>query len=195
MPSPEFFASCGVFVDRHALDAASCASLAAEACAAQAARAMIYTGADFALNEQSRRTAIAEVGTDSRAVIESLLQRITPRLEAHFHLSLRAHQPTEFLVYRPGDFFEIHEDGGTTADPDSPQLVKDRRISVVLFLNADFTGGALTIYNLLADARARAFGFPLQPEPGLLVAFRSETPHEVTPVASGERVSVVTFFT
>ena len=36
--------------------------------------------------------------------------------------------------------------------------------------------------------------FHLRGEPGTLVAFRSETTHEVTPVTHGERYSIVSWF-
>ena len=130
----------------------------------------------------------------SQHVIDTFLTSLQPALSRHFAVPLSARQPTECLVYRPGDFFGRHEDGGASAPDDAPDLVKRRRVSAVLFLNADFTGGELTFYNLLGAGRSRDLGFPLQPEPGLVVAFRAETSHEVMPVTHGERVSVVTFF-
>ncbi len=38
-------------------------------------------------------------------------------------------------------------------------------------------------------------GFALEAEPGLLIAFRSDTSHEVRPVTFGERFTIVTWFT
>lgn len=194
MASPEFFATCGLFVEREGFAPARCAALSTEARAAHAERARVYLGREFTVDEHTRRSAVAEMSVASQATVDAMLSALQPRLSAHFKIALTARQPTEFLVYHPGDFFERHEDGGAAADPDSPELVKRRRVSVVLFLNDDFAGGALTLYGLLDDPRARDLGFPLQPEAGLVVAFRAQTPHEVMPVTSGDRVSVVTFF-
>jgi SM-20-related protein len=44
------------------------------------------------------------------------------------------------------------------------------------------------------DERARSVGFPLIGEAGLLLAFRPNLVHEVTPVTHGERCTVVTWF-
>ena len=49
----------------------------------------------------------------------------------------------------------------------------------------------VTCYGLLDDPRLRAIGYPLRAETGLLVAFRSDVPREVTPVSRGDRHSVV----
>jgi SM-20-related protein len=35
---------------------------------------------------------------------------------------------------------------------------------------------------------------PLAPAPGTLVAFAAETTHEVTPIAHGERLSIVSWY-
>jgi predicted 2-oxoglutarate/Fe(II)-dependent dioxygenase YbiX len=35
---------------------------------------------------------------------------------------------------------------------------------------------------------------PLAPAPGTLVAFPSETTHEVTPITHGERLSIVSWY-
>ncbi len=106
----------------------------------------------------------------------------------------------QFLVYRPGDFFRPHRDRAVEPEDD---VTKRRRISIVVFLNGTgetilpetFDGGALTFYGLLDDPRLRAVGYPLRAETGLLVAFRSDILHEVTPVSRGERHSVVAWLT
>ena len=64
----------------------------------------------------------------------------------------------------------------------------------VLFLNDDYTGGALTLYGLVDDPKWRDYGFAVAPAPGLLVAFPSDMLHEVTPVIAGERCTVANWF-
>jgi SM-20-related protein len=46
---------------------------------------------------------------------------------------------------------------------------------------------------LLGDKQADEFGFPLQGEPGWLVAFDSHLFHEVKPITHEERYSVMTW--
>ncbi|HET6851381.1 MAG TPA: 2OG-Fe(II) oxygenase, partial [Pyrinomonadaceae bacterium] len=73
-----------------------------------------------------------------------------------------------------------------------------RRISIVVFLNGSstepqadcFCGGALTFY----DEKDATRSFDLSGETGLLVAFRADTFHEVLPVTSGERFTIITWF-
>jgi predicted 2-oxoglutarate/Fe(II)-dependent dioxygenase YbiX len=73
----------------------------------------------------------------------------------------------------------------------------------VIFLNgtadddapAGYTGGELTFHGLLNGAEWEKCPFPLTAEPGLLVAFRSDTVHEVRPVTSGRRYTIVSWFT
>jgi SM-20-related protein len=49
---------------------------------------------------------------------------------------------------------------------------------------------------VLTDLRAPADSDKLRVsgKPGILVAFRSETTHEVTPVTHGERLSIVSWY-
>jgi SM-20-related protein len=106
-------------------------------------------------------------------------------------------QKAQFLVYREGDFFGTHRD--TSADEDAADFVRERRISVVLFVNgmseepspATFGGGALTFYDLMENIKV---GLSVDAEPGLVVAFPSAQRHGVTPVLHGQRCTVVTWF-
>ncbi len=57
-----------------------------------------------------------------------------------------------------------------------------------------YTGGQLILYGLIDDPHWKDVGFPVEPETGLLVAFRSRVVHEVTAVTAGCRLSVVNWF-
>jgi SM-20-related protein len=100
-------------------------------------------------------------------------------------------EPAQFLAYTSGDFFVTH------ADRD-PAGANRRRISIVIFLDGEsdtpeegaYSGGSLRIY---AEMAGKPFHFPLSGDPGLLVAFRSETIHEVAPVTDGERYTIVSW--
>jgi predicted 2-oxoglutarate/Fe(II)-dependent dioxygenase YbiX len=70
-----------------------------------------------------------------------------------------------------------------------------RRISIVAFLNG-FSGepqdGCYSGGVLKFDDKERAFD--LEGETGLLVAFTADTFHEVLPVTSGERFTIISWF-
>lgn len=130
------------------------------------------------------------------SLVSGHLEAVRPALQQHFSEGTLAWEGPQFLVYRSGDYFRPHRDRPVEPEDD---LTRRRRISIVVFLNGTgettlpetFDGGALTFYGLLDDPRLRAIGYPLRAETGLLVAFRSDILHEVTPVSRGERHSVV----
>jgi len=89
-----------------------------------------------------------------------------------------------------------HQDGNTRQlDFDHLRI---RRISIVVFLNDHsvepredcFSGGVLNFY----DETDQTKTFGLEGETGLLVAFTAETFHEVLPVTSGERFTIISWF-
>jgi SM-20-related protein len=105
-------------------------------------------------------------------------------IEKHFSLTLDECEDPQFLRYREGDFFVAHQDGNTG------MLRLDterRRISTIIFLNREYSGGALVFTSL-----SSRYETPV--EPGMLVAFRAETTHEVTPVTHGERFSIASWY-
>jgi SM-20-related protein len=120
-------------------------------------------------------------------VLDNFLAR-KPEIEKHFAVTLDTCEPPQFLRYEPGDFFVAHQDGNTSLLRDESRF---RRISVVVFLNAEYEGGVLTLHGAYPDYNVR---HPLVGDPGSLVAFRSETTHEVTPVTQGERYTIVSWY-
>jgi len=149
------------------------------------------------LDENIRKVKWADVPATSVSLVEARLLALIPTLERHFNVTLTECQPLSFLTYQEGDFYHVHNDCGDDARPDH----RGRKVSVVIFLNrqaqqpADDTycGGSLTFYGLIDDPRWLTYGFPLNSEPGLLIAFRSETIHQVLPVTHGKRYSIVSW--
>jgi len=90
-----------------------------------------------------------------------------------------------------------HQDGNTGLIR-LPQ--EDRKVSVSIFLNqesatpesGEYGGGSLVFSNYRHEPEAQEFR--LGGEAGMLVAFRSETTHEVKPVTHGERYAIVTWY-
>jgi SM-20-related protein len=135
-------------------------------------------------------------------LVQQRLLLEAPAVERHFSVELDGCERPQFLLYREGDFIGRHSDGAQEAE--APALFRRRAISAVVFLNDQsddagvagaFAGGGLTFYGLLADdPRGKAIGLPIRGAAGLLVAFKTDLVHEVTPVISGERYTAVTWY-
>jgi SM-20-related protein len=202
MPRSDFFARLGLFVVKDFFDADSCASLRAEAAACEQETVGVVDG--YTLNERIkddvRRTKEARVSKQTRSLVRARLLDLQSDIERHFGLALEGCEQPQFLVYRPGDYFRAHQDGEDA--PGKPDYARRRRVSVILFLNSEtetpspesFCGGALTLYGLLEEPRAKQYGFDLVGEAGLLLAFRADLMHEVRNVTHGRRYTVVNWF-
>jgi|GraSoiStandDraft_43_1057313.scaffolds.fasta_scaffold355892_2 SM-20-related protein len=192
----------GLFVQDGFLEPEVCERLIAEMCGAPGRPATVGVLAEGSgeeeVDDQYRRTRMADVSDATMSLIENRLRAAKPAVEEHFSMPLGSVQKPQFLVYREGDFFRPHIDN---ADDASERAVSDpvarRRVSMVVFVNGGtgaYAGGALTLYGLLDnDGRGASVGIPVTEAPGLLVAFRSETLHSVTPVTGGERCSIVSW--
>jgi len=198
MPTAEFFTRFGLFVRKNFLAQELCTRCCSEMNAAAQAQATIAGPNETdILDENIRKVKWADVPATSVSLVEARLLALIPTLERHFNVTLTECQPLSFLTYQEGDFYHVHDDCGDDARPDH----RGRKVSVVIFLNrqaqqpADDTycGGSLTFYGLIDDPRWLTYGFPLNSEPGLLIAFRSETIHQVLPVTHGKRYSIVSW--
>lgn len=190
----------GLFVDPGFLDVGSCTQLVHMMMTAPAEPAAVYVDPSrAAVDERLRRALTVELPAESCAMVERALDAIRPDLERHFHVSLTTREPPNYLVYGPGAFFAPHRDRPRDAAV-VPEVV-DRQISVVLFLSAPrsiagdgYQGGGLSFYGLLDGPDWKEVGFGCDADPGLLVAFRADTLHEVSPVTAGKRCTIVTWF-
>ncbi len=212
MPGAKFFQSLGLFTIERFLDAALCSQIRAQMSAAQCEAATIVNGSvdegpgDMGaltrpgdLLDTSVRTAssIRLEGPLADQIKERLLT-VMPALEKHFSVSLTRCQGPEFLKYDAGAFYKMHRDG----NPRGRANVAARSVSAVIFLNRCakeptpdcYGGGSLTFYGLLKGAQWENCAFPLEAEPGSLVAFGSHVLHEVQPVTFGQRFTIASWF-
>jgi SM-20-related protein len=191
----------GLYVSRDFLDAAGCGRLVEEVRGAWGGPATVYReGATSPVDESLRRTTRHMLPAETNERVRRLLMGRMGEVAAHFGVALGDCEEPQFLRYRVGDFFVAHQDGN------SEQLRFDhlrvRRVSVVVFLNAKsdepapgtYGGGSLVFHDAGADPRRGGAGFALDAGPGMFVAFRAETTHEVTPVTHGERFSIVCWY-
>jgi SM-20-related protein len=204
MPNANFFARLGLFAIPGFLEPELCRRLRNEMASSELTQATVRDKDRrdvYGVDESTRRTRSANVGVSTASLVEGRLLAVKDRLAEHFTVELSGIQNLQFLIYRQGDFFRRHVDR-TPDQEDDAGFMKERRVSGVIFLNGQageheadgFDGGALTFYGLLDDDRGVGLGLPLSAEPGLLIAFPPSVVHEVTPVTSGERYTVVTWF-
>jgi SM-20-related protein len=196
---PELTASqFNLFLLRNFLDAKACRDLIDEMCSSPITQAPVYIqGSEGSIHEDVRKTTSSHPSEETVTQVQNLMFAQKSALEAHFGHPLTDCERPQFLRYQPGDFFVRHQDGNTE------QLEFDhlriRRISLIAFLNDYaaqpkencYSGGELSFYEK-KDADAESF--PLLGETGLLVAFRADTYHEVLPVTSGDRFTIISWF-
>jgi len=143
-----------------------------------------------------RRTRRAEVSPTTEALVDMLLVQQKTALERHFRVALGHAEKPQFLHYREGDFFVPHQDGNTPLIHDESRF---RKVSAVIFLNRQsedpspesYAGGSLVLHGPYSGPDLRV---AMPALPGSLVAFRSETTHEVTPVTRNERFTIVSWY-
>ncbi len=200
MPRAEFFAHFGILHVRAFFDAGTCERLREEIRGAVGEAATILRAGAKEVDEEVRKVTGTDVSPMAQALVTDRLTAITPDLERHFRVTLSGYEEPSFLRYRAGDFYVAHRD--VLDDPGDAAWLRPRKVSVVVFLNEPgetldppgYGGGLLTFAGLLDDPKLRTVGVPLVAETGLLVAFRSDMLHAVTPVTHGERYTIVTWF-
>src|SRR5262252_100655 len=186
MPNVRILGHLGLFVRPGFLSPGSCGLIRAEMGSASASPAMIRPvgQAEGVLDQATRRTGVANVSGSTNALIEDQLRATMPTLEKHFQVTLTGWQKPQFYIYEEGDFFRVHRD--KAEDPDAPEWVRSRQVSVSIFLNdakngpggETYRGGALVFYGARGDRRAEGFRIPLDGEEGMFVGFRSDWFHE-----------------
>ena len=174
-----------LFVIDQFFESSVCDAIVAEMKAATQSAAIVYgSSISGTIDQTVRRTFRVKPSSEIVAFVVNKLLESKAAIEKHFAVTLKECEDPQFLRYREGDFFVAHQDGNTGM---TRLETEQRLISTVIFLNSDYSGGSLEFSNL----RER---FSLPSEPGMLVAFRSETTHEVTPVTHGERYSIASWY-
>jgi SM-20-related protein len=196
MPSIRFFQQLGLFVQPAFLDGGTCTRMRSAIDRSSWRKGTVARDKALEhLDEEVRKVHCVDIAEDVWRGIRGELLALKPRLEDHFGAALNGCHGPDFLVYEEGAFYTPHLDGGTHYD--------ERRVSLVIFLNgagaeeaaSGYTGGELTFHGLLNGPEWEKCPVPLTGEPGLLVAFRSDTVHEVRPVTAGRRYTIVSWFT
>lgn len=178
------------------LDEATTMQVVEEMKRCHAAAAPVYGGEKpgGAVNPYIRKVSRLAIAPEISERIKALLMREKDELAQHFEVELTHCEEPQFLRYETGDFFVMHQDGNTPMVHDHTRF---RKVSVSVYLSLQgepsapetYGGGELVLYSHYSAPGERVF------EPrGTLVAFRSETTHEVLPITHGERYVIVTWF-
>jgi predicted 2-oxoglutarate/Fe(II)-dependent dioxygenase YbiX len=176
-------------------DRETCREVVDEMRRSPAAAALTYGKGEAAVDERIRRASRVSPPAKTVAYVTRRLEEQRQHLESHFGTELNGCEQPQFLCYRVGDFFVAHQDGNTglvNLDTD-----RTRRLSITIFLNTQsaerqsdtYDGGSLVFSDWRTGSRREVVG-----EAGTLMAFRSETTHEVTPVTHGERYAIVSWY-
>jgi SM-20-related protein len=189
----------GVFVAPGFLSIDTCRALCADMSSDAGTPGDLYDGDRTVIDLETKRLMRTAVSPPLEALVNDRLAAVQPDLERHFDTTLRGREGVMFYRYSVGDLFATHRD--TYGHSLAGEMGHQRRASLVLFLNDPagrsgplFEGGALILYDMLGE-QASNYGLDVPPEAGLLVAFRPELRHEVTPVTAGVRcVAVERFF-
>ena len=182
-----------LLVIKHFIEPNVCDLIVAEMEAIGGSAATVYgRTTSGSIDENTRKTLRIFPSKETLDFVTHRLLACKQDVAEHFNVSLSECELPQFLRYREGDFFVAHQDGNTGL----LQLDSERRlISTVIFLNEQselpgpdlYCGGSLVFTNLSSRHEMPA-------ERGMLVAFRSETTHEVTPVTHGERFSIASWY-
>ena len=199
MTEPDGGARFDLYVVRSFFDAAACAELVAEMRRAPVSPATVYgLGESGTVDERVRKVARL---MPSRETVEGVRRRLLEcrgEVGEHFGIDLGGCEEPQFLRYRVGDFFVAHQDGNTGMLLSERE--QSRKVSGVIFLNGQsetpatdaYCGGSL-VFSEWRPGRNTG-ELRLSGEAGTLVAFRSETTHEVLPVTHGERYSIASWY-
>jgi predicted 2-oxoglutarate/Fe(II)-dependent dioxygenase YbiX len=163
--------------------------------------AAIIVDGDAVVDVSIRRALCIEVGeTKLGARLRARLTSLLPKLAAHYSVALTGFEPPQIVRYPAGGFYRPHIDTERSSK-NLPEL-HARKVSCVVFLNGrgdatdgvSFDGGALAFYRLAERPTTENCKTFLYPDRNLMVAFKSDTYHEVMPVTAGERWTLVTWF-
>lgn len=187
-----------LFVRRGFFDEDVCKRIVAEMRLAECVSATVYGASSTgSIHENIRRTIRHTLSQQTVEYVRKRLLEYKHVVEKHFSLTLGECEEPQFLRYRVGDFFVAHQDGNTGI---VKLATEARRVSLVIFLNRQsdtpqegtYCGGSLVFHDWRVGASTPLLH--MAGVAGTLVAFRSETTHEVTPVTEGERLSIACWY-
>ncbi|SRR6266516_4152052 len=179
------------------LDAAMREEIVSELRPASGVSATVYGKEEAgAVDPRIRKATRLAVSPETRERVMGQLLDRKSEIGGHFGITLGECEEPQFLRYKTDDFFVAHQDGNTPLIHDDSRF---RKISIIILLSPQsseastdtYGGGALVFHGPFPNYD---FRLSVVADPGTLVAFRSETTHEVVPVTHGERYSIASWY-
>jgi SM-20-related protein len=158
------------------------------------------------IDRAGRSARECQVSDDTTRSITQRICQVAPEIGAHFNEELAEYETPHFIVYTQGDFYRSHRD--LYPDVVVPEPIARRRVAVVIFLNDEtdpnrrgerggampmerYAGGTLRLCSHEAPEFVSDHASNVPARRGVLVAFRADTWHEVTPITDGRRFTIV----
>lgn len=194
MPTTELLRSLGIYIIEDFMLASECSLLCDEVRNSDKIQASTLSESEHLerINNRIRKTKYGQVSKSSQSSIDKRVNDLKPSLEDFFNEPLAEQfEKPKFLYYAKGDFFAPHTD---------EQF--NRKINITINLNSregqstdqGYEGGELQLYGLLKQKGFRKRGIAAPSHAGCLIAYPANIVHEVTPITSGARFSVVSRF-
>jgi predicted 2-oxoglutarate/Fe(II)-dependent dioxygenase YbiX len=146
---------------------------------------------EWVVNKKIRDTQEVQLPKAVRDVLRRIDDaNIQTFINPFYNVAVLDREPSQILHYGTGGHYIPHVDAETLYKDDIGldlwEKTLDRDLSIVYFLNADFTGGELVFPDL---------DLVVKPAVGTLVCFPSDHHfiHGVNPVTSGHRYTIVTW--
>lgn len=141
----------------------------------------------IAVDTERRITESVSINGVAAEILGIFLDVYVHRLAPYFGVKFEWFERPQILRYRTGGRYDPHADSEQLEVNSNKWVrVQDRDISVLLYLNEDYEGGAISFDNL---------DFSLQPKSGMLLAFPSDHRylHTAHPTTKGTRYVIVSW--
>lgn len=137
--------------------------------------------------EKLRRGQILNLPLSERQLLIQKLETLATEIQVFFRVQIQRCEQPHFLKYGPEDYFRPHR------DYHDAEIYRERKVSLLILLNEDYDGGELVFFLRHKEAQRPLLGIPLKPPAGMLLAFDPRLLHEVRPIQTGSRYSIVTW--
>lgn len=140
-----------------------------------------------AVDTERRITESVSINGVAAEILGIFLDVYVNRLAPYFGVKFEWFERPQILRYRTGGRYDPHADSEQLEVSSNKWMrVQDRDISVLLYLNEDYEGGAISFDSL---------DFSLQPKSGMLLAFPSDHRylHTAHPTTKGTRYVIVSW--
>ena len=139
------------------------------------------------IEDERRVSDRVELGPYQRRINQIVEKAFLELSQYHLGCELEWYEPAQLLRYKEGGFYVKHADS-ENMDPELRTWTKtiDRDLSLLIYLNDDFSGG---------DLFFEKFNFRLRPKAGMAVLFPSDNRylHEAQTITAGHRYAIVSW--